>query len=131
MLYVRLCARRECVPLRSAARVALSLATALTHIVCLLCFASDRLFLSIQGVRALYISDWCHCCHHDNGCCLQVVRSNAIGTKGALSLAKALTSLTCLDLANNPIGRRASRQLAPLMAPAEVGGMADTDSRCW
>jgi hypothetical protein len=61
----------------------------------------------------------------------QVVRNNAISHKGALCLAKALTGLTCLDLANNPIGRRASRQLAPLMAPAEAGSMADTDNRCW
>lgn len=68
-------------------------------------------------------------------CCdTQVLRSNAIGARGAAALAKGLTALTLLDLGNCPIGRRASRQLSHLLAPAEAAAHAlstDLDSRCW
>lgn len=68
-------------------------------------------------------------------CCVtaQVLRSNAIGARGAAVLAKGWTALTLLDLGNCPIGRRASRQLAHLLAPAEAAAhaLSDLDSRCW
>ena len=51
------------------------------------------------------------CTIHHNPSPPQVVRSNAIGARGALALARGLSSLTSLDLTNCPIGRRASKQL--------------------
>lgn len=62
---------------------------------------------------------------------LQALRSNSIGTRGAQALAKGLTALTCLDLANCPVGRRATKQLAHLLPPADGNALADLDSRCW
>lgn len=60
-----------------------------------------------------------------------VVRSNAVGARGAQALAKGLTALTCLDLTHCPIGRRMSKQLAPLMAAAEERTLSILEDRCF
>jgi hypothetical protein len=67
-------------------------------------------------------------------CCvlLQAVRSNKIGARGAQALAKGLTALTCLDLGGCPIGKRTSKQLTHLLAPAaDMNACSDVDTRCW
>jgi hypothetical protein len=67
-------------------------------------------------------------------CCvlLQVVRSNKIGARGAHALAKGLTALTCLDLASCPIGKRTTKQLAHLLAPAlDLNDCPELDTSCW
>lgn len=68
----------------------------------------------------------------DDDMLLQVARSNKIGARGAQVLAKGLTALTCLDLGNCPIGKRATKQLAHLLAPAaDTNACHDLDTRCW
>lgn len=68
---------------------------------------------------------------HSHTHILQVVRSNAIGARGALALGKGLTALTCLDLTNCPIGRRASRQLDTILVKADSSALEELDNRCW